>query len=61
MVFPKFLVVVYTHKLYFDIVIFAIDICIGVVCNIMFELPKVDIAAQKIERVGKHSVQVFIV
>src|SRR5690554_85833 len=58
---PKRLIVMYPHKLDLDIVILTIDIRVGMMSDIMLQLPKVDISAQEIERIRKDRIDPFIV
>ncbi len=44
--FPERLVGMYLHKPDIDIVIFSINLGVGVVGNIMFQLPQVNVSSQ---------------
>jgi len=51
MVLPYGLVVMDAHEFDLDIMVLAIYIGIGMMCNVVLQLPKVNIASQKVQGV----------
>jgi hypothetical protein len=52
---------VYTHEFNLYIVVFTIDIGVGVMSDVVFYLPEVYVSSQQVERIGQYIVHAFIV
>lgn len=59
--FFQLLIMMNPHEFNFNVVIFSLNIGIGMMCDIMLKFPKVDIPSQKIQCIGKHGIQIFII
>src|SRR5258708_106961 len=58
--FQSFLIAAHSHEgLYIDIIIYTVNICIGMVNKIMFVVPDKTVPTQNTERQGGHLIDQF--
>src|SRR5690606_34696016 len=58
--FFQLLIMMNPHEFNFNVVIFSLNIGIGMMCDIMLKFPKVDIPSQKMQCIGKHGIQILL-